>query len=178
MNNQIIVYKASDGNELSVKTDGETVWLTIEQMVKLLGRDRTVLIRHINNAIKEGELRRDINVQKLHNIHTGRGRPELVYDLDTMISVGYRVKSVEGVRFRRWATSVLREMLLNRLDEVREIAKLKRRVDIVEGDIRQIKGGVSYLVKQLSGPSVPPRCRIGFDTTAEPPTKPYGKLRS
>ena len=71
MGNQIVVYKASDGNELAIKTDGETVWMTIEQMVKLLGRDRTVLIRHINNAIKEGELRRDINVQNLHNIHAG-----------------------------------------------------------------------------------------------------------
>ena len=81
MRNQIVVYKASDGNELAVKTDGETVWMTIDQMVKLLGRDRTVLIRHVNNAIKEGELRRDINVQNLHNIQTGRGRPELVYDL-------------------------------------------------------------------------------------------------
>ena len=174
---QIIVYRASDGNEPSVKTDGETVWLTIEQMVKLLGRDRTVLIRHINNAIKEGELHRDINVQNLHNIHTGRGRPGLVYDLDTMISVGYRVKSQEGVRFRRWATTVLREMLLNRLDEVREIAKLKHRVDIVEGDIKQIKGGMNFLVKQLSEPSEPQRRRIGFNTDAEPTTKPYGKLQ-
>ena len=70
MDNQIVVYRASDGNELAVKTDGETVWLTIDQMVKLLGRDRTVLVRHINNAIKEGELRRDINVQNLHNIQS------------------------------------------------------------------------------------------------------------
>ena len=93
MDKQIIVYKTSDGYELPVKTDGETVWMTIEQMVKLLGRDRTVLVRHVNNAIKEGELSRDINVQNLHNIQTGRGRPELVYDLDTMISVGCRVKS-------------------------------------------------------------------------------------
>ena len=177
MDNQIIVYKASDGNELAVKTDGETVWMTIEQMVKLLGRDRTVLVRHINNAIKEGELRRDVNVQNLHNIQTGRGRPELVYDLDTMISVGYRVKSPEGVRFRRWATKVLREMLLNRLEEVREIAKLKRRVDTVEGDIKQIKGGMSYLVRQLSEPNEPPRRRIGFNADGETPTKLYGKLR-
>ena len=51
MDKQIIVYKTSDGYELPVKTDGETVWMTIEQMVKLLGRDRTVLVRHVNNAI-------------------------------------------------------------------------------------------------------------------------------
>ena len=176
MDNQIVVYKASDGNELAVKTDGETVWMTIEQMVKLLGRDRTVLVRHINNAIKEGELRRDVNVQNLHNIQTGRGRPELVYDLDTMISVGYRVKSPEGVRFRRWATRVLREMLLNRLDEVKRIGSLERRMDAAENDIKQIKGGMNYLVKQLSAPpSDPPHRRIGFGTDPKPSDKPYGK---
>ena len=76
MRNQIVVYKASDGGELSVRTDGETIWMTIEQMVRLFGRDRTVLIRHVNNAIKEGELSRAVNVQNLHNIQNGRGRPE------------------------------------------------------------------------------------------------------
>ena len=75
MDKQIVVYKASDGGELSVRTDGETIWMTIDQMVRLFGRDRTVLVRHVNNAIKEGELRRDINVQNLHNIQGGRGRP-------------------------------------------------------------------------------------------------------
>ncbi len=175
MDKQIIVYKTSDGSELPVKTDGETVWMTIEQMTKMFGRDRTVLIRHVNNAIKEGELSRDINVQNLHNIQTGRGRPELMYDLDVMISVGYRVKSLEGVRFRRWATRILREMLLNRLDEVKRIGNLERRMDAVEGDIRQIKGGMNYLVKQLSAPPDPPRRRIGFNNGKAPSAKPYGK---
>ena len=68
MDKQIVVYKSSDGSELPVKTDGETVWVTIEQMTKMFGRDRTVLIRHVNNAIKEGELSRGINVQNLHKI--------------------------------------------------------------------------------------------------------------
>ena len=164
MDKQIIVYKSSDGSELPVRTDGETVWMTIEQMTKMFGRDRTVLIRHVNNAIKEGELSRDINVQNFHNIQTGRGRPELVYDLDVMISVGYRVKSLEGVRFRRWATRILREMLLNRLDEVKRIGNLERRMDTAENDIKQIKGGMNYLVKQLSAPPKPPKRRkIGFD---------------
>ena len=175
MEQQIIVYKSSDGSELPVKTDGETVWMTIEQMTKMFGRDRTVLIRHVNNAIKEGELSRDINVQNLHNIQTGRGRPELVYDLDVMISVGYRVKSLEGVRFRRWATRILREMLLNRLDEVKRIGNLERRMDAVEGDIKQIKGGMNYLVQQLSAPPAPPRKRIGFNNENAPSAKPYGK---
>ena len=174
MDKQIVVYKATDGSELSVRIDGETVWMTIEQMVKLFGRDRTVLTRHITNAIREGELSRGINVQNLHIIQTSRGRPELVYDLDVMISVGYRVKSPEGVRFRRWATRVLREMLLNRLGEIKRIAKLERRMDSAECDIKQIKGGMSYLVQQLSTPPDPPRRRIGFgnDDTL---SKPYGK---
>ena len=149
--------------------------MTIEQMVKLFGRDRIVLVRHVNNAIREGELTRGINVQNLHNIQTGRGRPELMYDLDVMISVGYRVKSPEGVRFRRWATRILREMLLNRLDEIKRIAKLERRMDATAGDIKQIKGGMNYLVRQLSAPPDPPRRRIGFGNDDDPSTKPYGK---
>ena len=172
---EIVVYKTADGMDLPVKTDGETVWMTIEQMVKLFGRDRTVLVRHINNAIKECELERGINVQNLHNIPNGRGRPELIYDLDTMISVGYRVNSPEGVRFRRWATRVLREMLLNRVEEVREIAKLKRRMDAAEGDIKQIKGGMKYLVQQISVPDTPRR-KIGFGAKpGEISDMPYGR---
>ena len=154
---------------------GLTCFATINQMAKLFGRNRTVLIRHVNNAIREGELDRGINVQNLHNIQTGRGRPELMYDLDVMISVGYRVKSPEGVRFRRWATRVLREMLLNRVEEIREISRLRRRVDAVEGDIKQIKGGMSYLVQQLTAPTSSTSRRIGFDGTAGAPSKPYGK---
>ena len=163
MNKQIVVYKASDGSELSVRTDGETIWMTIVQMVRLFGRDGTVLIRHVNNAIKEGELSRDVNVQNLHNIQNSRGRPELAYDLDVMISVGYRVKSIEGVRFRRWVTRILREMLLNRLDEVKRIGALERRLDSVEGDVKQLKGGMKYLVQQITmQPPDPPRRPIGF----------------
>lgn len=59
---QIVLYESGKDLRLEVKTDGETVWLTVDQMVKLFGRDRTVVIRHINNAIKEGELDRGINV--------------------------------------------------------------------------------------------------------------------
>ena len=101
------------------------------------------------------------------------GRPVAIYNLDVVISVGYRVKSFQGTRFRQWATRILREMLLNRLEEVREIAKLKHRMDAVEGDIKQIKGGMNYLVQQLSAPPDPPRKRIGFNSGNA--TKPYGK---
>ena len=140
----------------------------------MFGRECTVITKHINNVFKEGELPREGFVQILHKTSPDGGRPLTYYNLDVVISVGYRVKSIQGTRFRQWATRVLREMLLNRLDEIKRIAKLERRMDSAEGDIKQIKGGMSYLVQQLSAPPDPPRRRIGFgnDDTL---SKPYGK---
>ena len=175
MDQQIIIYKSSDGSELPVKTDGETVWLTQEQMCRLFGRERTVITKHINNVFREGELPKEGFVQILHKTSPEGGRPVAIYNLDVVISVGYRVKSFQGTRFRQWATRILREMLLNRLDEVKRIGNLERRMDAVEGDIKQIKGGMNYLVKQLSAPPDPPRKRIGFNNGKASSAKPYGK---
>ena len=113
----------------------------------------------------------------IHGAVKGKSQVQKViaYNLDVVISVGYRVKSIQGTRFRQWATRVLREMLLNRLDEIKRIAKLKRRMDSAEGDIKQIKGGMSYLVQQLSAPPDPPRRRIGFGNDGDTLSKPYGK---
>ena len=158
-----------------MKTDGDTVWLTQEQMCLLFGRERTVITKHINNVFKEGELPREGFVQILHKTSEVGGRPVTLYNLDVIISVGYRVKSIQGTRFRQWATRVLREMLLNRLDEVKRIGNLERRMDAVENDIKQIKGGMNYLVQQFSAPLEPPRRRIGFGGDDGTSTKPYGK---
>ena len=180
MDQQIIVYKSPDGSELPVKTDGETVWLTQRQMCQLFGRDRTVITKHINNIFKEGELVREVVCAKFahttpHGAVKGKSQIQevVLYNLDVVISVGYRVKSLQGTRFRQWATRILREMLLNRLDEVKRIGNLERRMDAVEGDIKQIKGGMNYLVQQLLAPPDPPRKRIGFNSGNA--TKPYGK---
>ena len=75
MDNQIVVYKASDGNELAVKTDGETVWMTQEQMCLLFGRTQPVIARHIANVFKEGELPKEGFMQILHKTSTAGGRP-------------------------------------------------------------------------------------------------------
>ena len=174
---QIVVYKPSENVKMEVKTDGETVWLTQEQMCLLFGRDRSVITKHIRNVFKEGELPKEGYVQNLHITSDVGGRPVSLYNLDVVISVGYRVKSIEGVRFRQWATRVLRELLLRRLDEIERIGKLERRVDSIEHNVKKIEGGVTYLVKQLSMPQVPVRQRIGFSAyEADKPTKPYGKL--
>lgn len=124
---------------------------------------------------KEGESPREGFVQILHKTSEVGGRPVTLYNLDVIISVGYRVKSFQGTRFRQWATRVLREMLLNRLDEVKRIGNLERRMDAAESDIKQIKGGMNYLVQQLSAPPDPPRKRIGFGGGSASPAKPYGK---
>ena len=175
MDKQIVVYKGAENVSLEVKTDGETVWLTQEQMCQLFGRTQSVIARHISNVFREGELPKEGFMQILHKTSQEGGRPVAIYNLDVVISVGYRVKSFQGTRFRQWATRILREMLLNRVNEVREIGKLRRRVDAVEGDIKQIKGGMNYLVQQLSASADPPRRRIGFGGDGETLTKPYGR---
>ena len=184
MDKQIIVYEPNEQMKMEVKTDGETVWLSQDQMCRLFGRDQSVIARHIKNIFKEGELDEKVVYAKFayttrHGAIAGKTQTKEVgyYNLDVVISVGYRVKSIEGTRFRQWATKVLREMLLKRLEDVREIAKLKRRVDVVEGDIKQIKGGMNYLVKQLSGPDTPRR-KIGFGAKpGETSATPYGRAK-
>ena len=172
----ILVYQRTNSSTMKVLTDGETVWLTVDQMASLFGRDKSVIGKHVRNVFAEGELDGDGFRQILPKTPLG-GRPEAIYSLDVVISVGYRVKSIEGVRFRRWATRVLREMLLNRLEEVKRIGSLERRADALENDVKHIKGGMDYLFKQVTSPDEPPRRRIGFGADENDlPAKPYAKL--
>ena len=163
MEKQIIVYEPDEQTKMEVKTDGETVWLTQEQMCRRFGRNQSVIARHISNVFKEGELPKEGFMQILHKTSTVGGRPGALYNLDVVISVGDRVKSFEGTRLRQWATRALRNMLLQRLSDMRRIDKLESRMDKAELNIKQIQGGVNYLVKQLAAPPKPPkRNKIGF----------------
>ncbi|WP_373796210.1 RhuM family protein [Neisseria dentiae] len=111
MNNPIEIYQTPDGQtHVEVRFGQETVWLSQAQMVKLFGRDQSVISRHINNAVDEGEISEKSNMQKMHI--ASADRPVTFYDLETVISVGYRIKSQQGVAFRRWATSRLKDYLL------------------------------------------------------------------
>lgn len=104
----IAIYQADNGS-VEVRLQSETVWLRQEQMTQLFGRERSVITKHIKNVFAEGELEEKSNVQNLHI--AGSDKPVKFYNLDVIISVGYRVKSVQGTRFRQWATSVLRQHL-------------------------------------------------------------------
>ena len=103
--------------ELDVRADSEneTVWLTQEEIAFLFDRNQSVISRHISNIFREGELDKDTSMQKMHKSQTNdnpNNRPPVYYDLDVIISVGYRVKSQRGVLFRRWANKVLKDYLI------------------------------------------------------------------
>jgi hypothetical protein len=107
----IIIYQTEDGKtKLETRLENETVWLTQAQMSELFHKDRSVITKHINNIFDEGELEKISNVQILHI--TGIDRPISYYNLDVIISVGYRVKSLQGTKFRQWATARLREYIV------------------------------------------------------------------
>jgi prophage maintenance system killer protein len=108
---QVILFQAADGQvSLDVRLEADTVWLSQAQMAELFGRERSVISRHVGNVFKEGELPEKSNVHFLHI--AGADRPVGFYNLDVIISVGYRVKSPRGTQFRIWATQVLRQHLI------------------------------------------------------------------
>jgi len=110
--NSIELYTSDDGTtDLHVSLDQDTVWLTQSQMIDLFERDQSVISRHINNVFKDQELERESNMQKMHIANSDK--PVALYSLDVIISVGYRVKSQRGVKFRQWATRVLNQHLVN-----------------------------------------------------------------
>ena len=114
---QIEIYKIKGGKtEISVKLEGETVWLSLNQLTDLYQRDKSVISRHINNVFKEGELKRNSTVAKFATVQTEGGRSierNIEYfNLDVIISVGYRIKSKRGTEFRIWANKILKDYLI------------------------------------------------------------------
>lgn len=117
LDNKIVIYQTEDGKtQLDVKLENETVWLTQAQMTELFQTTKQNISLHINNIFKEGELDSKATVKEYLTVqHEGKRtvrRKVKYYDLDVIISVGYRVKSIRGTRFRQWATSVLRDYLI------------------------------------------------------------------
>jgi len=105
---EISIYETTGGS-IEVRLERDTVWLSQEQMGTLFRRERSVITKHVRNVFAEGELDEGGNVQNMHI--AGSDKPVRFYNLDVIISVGYRVKSAQGTRFRQWATRILREHL-------------------------------------------------------------------
>ena len=108
---ELLIYESKEGNiKLDVNLGNETVWLTANQMALIFNRNEKVIRKHINNVFNEGELQKENNTQKMRV--DGVKQPVSFYNLDVIISVGYRVKSLEGVRFRKWATERIKEYII------------------------------------------------------------------
>lgn len=136
--NELILFETQDGSvKLSVAVSDETVWLNRSQMSKLFGRDIKTIGKHINNALKE-ELSEEKAVVAKFATTAADGKKYMTehYNLDVVISVGYRVKSKRGVEFRRWANSVLKEYIIkgyavnhNRMNQLNEVVRIMKRVE-------------------------------------------------
>ena len=143
-NNQIIIYQTADNQtQIDVRMENDTVWLTQAQMADLFQKDRTVISRHIRNVFKEGELDESLVCAKFA-LPKKYGRREgyiqeteaTIYNLDVIISVGYRVKSQCGVQFRQWANRVLKQYLIkgyavNERLRHEQICELRQLVQVV-----------------------------------------------
>lgn len=157
MKNEIIIYK--DGElELPVEVtpEKETVWLRVEEMAELFERDRSVIQRHIGNIFKENELDKNSTCAKFAQVQNEGGREVertfRYYNLDMIISVGYRVKSPRGIAFRKWATSVLRDYIVQgyALNQKR-LKTLNRVVEIqanIIADVHNLEAKEVYSVIQ------------------------------
>ena len=147
---EIVVYQPDEVTRLEVKVEDETVWLTQGQMAELFGRERTVITKHIRNIFAERELEEKSNVHFLHFANSDK--PVKIFSLDVIISVGYRVKSVQGTRFRQWANKILKEYLLRGFS-------LNHRLGIIENRLDEHEKKIDFFVRT----SLPPVEGIFYD---------------
>ncbi len=138
-NNEIILYQSDNAVQLEVMLENETVWLTLNQMSILFERDKSVISRHISNIFKEQELDASSTVAKNATVQIEGGKNVIrqieYYNLDVIISVGYRIKSKRGTQFRIWANKVLKDYLLKGYAVNQRIENLERRVSATEDKI-------------------------------------------
>ena len=137
MNNDIVIFKNGELElEVSVSEDRNTVWLSLDQMAELFSRDKSTISRHIRNLFNEGELDKNSVVAKIATTASdGKTYQVDYFNLDVIISVGYRVKSKRGVQFRIWATSILKNYMLKgyainqkRLEALDRTVKIQSRI--------------------------------------------------
>lgn len=153
MKNEIILYRPDELTEhIEVMLENETVWLNRQQMAILFGRDVKTLGKHINNVFSEGELIASATVAKFATVQNEGGRKVErqveYYNLDVIISVGYRVKSKQGTQFRIWATNILRDYLLKGY-------ALNQRMNRIENNVEDLSQKVNEISLQLKTQELP-----------------------
>ncbi len=147
---EIILYQPDENISLEVRLEDETVWLTTSQMSLLFGREESNIRRHILNIFKDGELQQENNVHFLHV--NGVKKPVPFYNLDVIISVGYRVHSPQGIFFRQWATAVLKQHLLRGYSVTQHLIALQERIDTrftaLETHVEQHQQQIDFLIRR------------------------------
>lgn len=163
---QIVLYQPDKSISLHVKIDGafKTVWLSIDQMAELFGRDRSVIGKHVRTIFKEGELQKD-SVWAKFAYTASDGKTYLVdyYNLDVIISVGYRVKSIQGTKFRIWATSILRQYLLQGYSVNRHLIALQENMDKRMTRIENVQAKQQQQLDFFIRTSTPPAEMVFFE---------------
>jgi len=150
---EILIYQAEDGSAVTeVRLEAETLWLSLNQMAKLFGRDKSVISRHLRNVFKEGELDREATVAKNATVQR-EGEREIVreidyFNLDAILSIGYRVNSKQGTRFRQWANRVLKEYLS------RGYAINEKRLKEQQAKMGDLRNTIALLEKTLANQPV------------------------
>ena len=161
MNNDIVIFKNGELElEVSVSEDKETVWLSLDQMAELFKRDRSVIGKHVRNIFKEGELQKESVWAKFaYTAADGKVYDVDYYNLDVIISVGYRVKSKQGTQFRIWATSILKDYMIKgyavnqkRLEALDRTVKIQSRIiaSTLELDEKEVLNVIETYADALS----------------------------
>ena len=154
---EIVIYQPNDITRLEVRIEHDSVWLTQAQIAELFQRDRTVVTRHIKNVFGEQELEEKSNVHFLHFANSDK--PVKYYSLDVIISVGYRIKSIQGTRFRQWANHVLKNHLLKRHLSDYRITEINDMLLIHDRILKEHSEKIDFFVRT----SLPPTHGIFFD---------------
>ena len=167
MTNEIVLYQPDSTIQLEVRLQDETVWLSQQQMVALFDSTKQNISLHINNIYKEGELQKEATVKEYLTVQNEGGRQVTrsvrYYNLDVIISVGYRVKSLRGTQFRQWANRILKEYLLNGYAVNQQLLHLEERIDkrfySIEQRVEKTEEKIDFFVRT----SLPPVEQVFFE---------------
>jgi len=155
----IIIYQNGE-IELKVSFNNETVWLRQDEIALLFKKDRTVITRHINKILKDKEVEEKSNVQKMHFANSAK--PVKLYSLDIILAVGYRTNSAKAIQFRKWATNVLKNYILNGYAINGEKITYQRFTNL-ENDVNELKNKVDKVFKAIESKDVKPKQGIFYD---------------
>ena len=161
MKDEIVLYQPNEQFQLKVQLKDETVWLSQDQMALLFQRDKSVIARHISNIYSEGELQKESTVAKFAIVPEKRERlyEVTLYNLDVIISVGYRVKSQRGTQFRQWATKILKDYMLRGYAVNQRLLNIENQLASQQKQLAKHQEQIDFFVRA----ELPPAEQIFFE---------------